>query len=244
MGHQFRGVEPHNKGKGKVLVLNFCKCGCGELCKKDFVRGHSAKVIHWAKSEKRNEVCNRLSESASQRTGELSPRFGKTKETNPNFSNGGVKKGTIPWNKDKHDYFSDEAIEGIRKGRLGIPAWNSGLKDCHPPEVLEKTVHRGPDNAWYIDGRSCEANPYPERWTRKFKDLIKERDNFTCQICFEHKENLPKGSLMVHHIDYIKSNLELDNLIALCSSCHAKTNYNRSYWIKYFNGPLKLVVNN
>lgn len=37
-----------------------------------------------------------------------------------------------------------------------------------------------------------------------------------------------------NHIDYNKHNLSPENLVTLCKSCHAKTNFNRNYWIKYF----------
>ena len=37
-----------------------------------------------------------------------------------------------------------------------------------------------------------------------------------------------------NHIDYDKLNCNPDNLISLCNSCHSKTNYNRNYWINYF----------
>lgn len=36
-------------------------------------------------------------------------------------------------------------------------------------------------------------------------------------------------------IDYDKDNLDPNNLISLCNSCHAKTNKNRDYWINLFN---------
>ena len=38
--------------------------------------------------------------------------------------------------------------------------------------------------------------------------------------------------LCVHHIDYDKENLDFDNLISLCHSCHGKTNFNQNYWIQ------------
>jgi len=75
MGHQFRGATPHNKGKGKSVVLNPCKCGCGGLCRYNFIRGHGARVNHWINSDKANKIINILSKSVSSRTGELSPRM-------------------------------------------------------------------------------------------------------------------------------------------------------------------------
>lgn len=41
--------------------------------------------------------------------------------------------------------------------------------------------------------------------------------------------------LSIHHIDYNKNNTNSNNLISLCNSCHSKTNYNKKYWINYFN---------
>ena len=38
----------------------------------------------------------------------------------------------------------------------------------------------------------------------------------------------------IHHIDYDKNNLDPKNLITLCQSCHIKTNYNRTFWMRYF----------
>ena len=38
----------------------------------------------------------------------------------------------------------------------------------------------------------------------------------------------------VHHIDYVKENINEINLISLCRPCHIKTNSNRDYWKQYF----------
>lgn len=35
-----------------------------------------------------------------------------------------------------------------------------------------------------------------------------------------------------------KKNTTAENCIALCDSCHLKTNYNRSAWIKFFQSIL------
>jgi len=70
--------------------------------------------------------------------------------------------------------------------------------------------------------------PYSIDWTETLRRSIRERDNYICQICNQY-------GYPVHHIDYDKKNCDPDNLITLCRSCHTKTNYNRNYWIKYFN---------
>jgi len=94
----------------------------------------------------------------------------------------------------------------------------------------------------YIDGRCSGIYPYPDDWTDDLKEAIRKRDNFTCQVCKVEQEKSTK-KFPVHHIDYIKENLDPVNLITLCLSCHSKTNYNRPFWIRYFTSPLRLVVN-
>jgi len=81
----------------------------------------------------------------------------------------------------------------------------------------------------WLGGKSFE--PYSLDWTNKLKEAIRIRDNKKCQIC-----NIKQGKekLAVHHIDYNKENCNPENLVALCRSCHAKTNGNRKLWTIYF----------
>ena len=70
--------------------------------------------------------------------------------------------------------------------------------------------------------------PYTTDWTITLKRSIRQRDHYICQVCLG-------DGWYVHHIDYNKKNCNPDNLITVCPGCHSKTNYNRNYWIKYFN---------
>ncbi len=76
---------------------------------------------------------------------------------------------------------------------------------------------------------------YPKEFNNKLKEQIKKRDNFRCLLCGEHSIKLD-----VHHIDYNKDNLRINNLCYLCSSCHGKTNTKRDYWKSYLDN----LVNN
>lgn len=69
---------------------------------------------------------------------------------------------------------------------------------------------------------------YPKEWSKEFKNAIRERDNNTCAICGKFGDN-------VHHINYVKMDTTPENCVTLCRSCHAKTNSNRDYWVKYFS---------
>jgi hypothetical protein len=75
--------------------------------------------------------------------------------------------------------------------------------------------------------------PYPTTWTFHLREMIRERDDRTCQVCGE-KENGTR--LAVHHIDYDKANISPPNLITLCRKCHTHTNYRREEWTKFFLG--------
>ena len=82
---------------------------------------------------------------------------------------------------------------------------------------------------------------YPKEWTDDLKESIRKRDNHICEMCGTHQDELNNGrvkKLDVHHIDYNKDNLNPKNLISLCRKCHLKTNYNRDYWLNYFNKEL------
>lgn len=54
---------------------------------------------------------------------------------------------------------------------------------------------------------------------------IKDRDKWTCQFCSKTKKRWGH-SLHVHHIDEDKTNNDFNNLISLCSECHAQSHNN------------------
>ena len=86
-------------------------------------------------------------------------------------------------------------------------------------------------------GKSFE--PYPLGWTRTFKEQIRYRDGYRCQLCGVPEMETGR-KLYIHHKDYDKKNIEQENLISLCLKCHSKTNFNREYWIRNFIGHQKV----
>uniref|UniRef100_A0A6M3LHM0 Putative homing endonuclease n=1 Tax=viral metagenome TaxID=1070528 RepID=A0A6M3LHM0_9ZZZZ len=90
----------------------------------------------------------------------------------------------------------------------------------------------GFNNPNYRNGKSNE--PYPLLFNTQIKERVRVRDNFKCRLC-----GIPelecKRRLDIHHIDYNKENGKEDNLISLCPRCHAKVNFNKEYWQKYFS---------
>lgn len=87
--------------------------------------------------------------------------------------------------------------------------------------------HRGENNPNWRGGTSRQG--YGEEFTKSFKEFIRKRDLYCCQVCgMTQKENWQE--LSVHHIDYDRKNSVPKNCVSLCRSCHSRTNGNRRYW--------------
>ena len=89
---------------------------------------------------------------------------------------------------------------------------------------LSLSRRREKHHAW-LGGISYE--PYGLGFNKTTKAMIIERDGGKCQNpgCLEKSKRIN-----IHHIDYDKRNHEPNNLITLCTSCHAATNFNREKW--------------
>ena len=103
-----------------------------------------------------------------------------------------------------------------------------GRKHSEESKRKMSDVKRGEKHSNWQSGISFE--PYTIDWTDTLKKAIRERDNYTCQLC----RTLGSDRLNIHHIDYDKKNCNPTNLITLCLKCHMRTNYNRKYWTQYF----------
>lgn len=101
---------------------------------------------------------------------------------------------------------------------------NTAIKNGRVPPRM-----KGEKNPRWLGGKSFE--PYTVDWTQTLKQSIRERDSYICQLC---NKLLINKKCCVHHIDYNKTNNNLENLITLCNCCHTKTNFNREMWIERF----------
>jgi 5-methylcytosine-specific restriction endonuclease McrA len=95
-------------------------------------------------------------------------------------------------------------------------------------------------NHSWLGGISFE--PYNIDFNNKFKRVIRKRDNYICMICGIHQEKM-RESLTVHHINYDKQLSIPENCVALCRSCHTKTNNNREHWRLFFQSLLNKNYN-
>lgn len=88
---------------------------------------------------------------------------------------------------------------------------------------------QGVKHPFWNGGSSFE--PYTSDWSKTLRRAIRERDHYSCGMCRKQQDDI---TFDVHHIDYNKKNCSPTNLILLCKKCHAKTNFNREYWVEYF----------
>lgn len=155
-----------------------------------------------------------------------------TKETKEKISKGnlGKKEGKTYW-LGKH--LPLEMRIKISEAHKGLVTWNKGKTGIYSEETkrnISKNL-KGNKNWNWKGGKSFEE--YTINFNKELKELIRQRDNYQCQLCgMLEIENIRK--LHIHHINYDKKNCSPSNLISLCTSCHIKTNYNREYWINYF----------
>jgi len=98
----------------------------------------------------------------------------------------------------------------------------------------------------WAGGKSFE--PYGIKFNNDLKETIRKRDNYRCQECFRHQDELrtttgKKYRLFVHRIDYNKKNSEIKNLISLCRTCHGQTNFRRDDWANYYTNVMEERTN-
>lgn len=190
---------------------------------------HKKKISESKKGIKLSEEHKRkISESLK---GDKNPFFGKTHSDE-------VKKIISETNLGRKH--SNEINKS--KGRSGDENYFYGKTHTLESKAKISENHRdckGDKNPMYGNGEKIKGekngswqggithDPYDGRFTDELKTKIRQRDNFTCAIC-------GKNGFVVHHIDYDKKNSIEENLITLCTSDHAKTNFNRDSWINYF----------
>ena len=131
-------------------------------------------------------------------------------------------------------YLSPESIlkrNLAKKGKHYSPK-TEFKKGQTSPNKGKKLLKITGENNYNWKGGKCN-HLYPPGWTKTLKNIIKTRDGFKCGICGIPQKECKK-TLVVHHIDYNKKNLNLNNLITLCRTCHNKTNVKRKYWEEIF----------
>lgn len=213
---------------------------------KPLTEEHKRKVTNWKNPiERGKKISNsltgkKLSEEHKKRLSEAKKKLyenGYINHRKGKYHSEETKKRLSENHKGKYigkdNHFYKNGKPKCQKCGKEIKGYTSKLCfDCF------HKINRGEKHPNWQGGKSFE--PYGLSWTDDLKESIRKRDNYVCQICEIHQDELTgmHKKLSVHHIDYCKDNLNPENLITLCTSCHMKTNYNHDYWIDFFKGQL------
>ena len=175
----------------------------------------------------------------------------------------GFIKGSTPHNKGqigfragipRHDY-NEEFRRKVGIAGMGREPWNKNFSKFEDDRLLNLSNSMKINNPMYnleirkkvsaiIQGVSIENwkefisfGEYDDNFSKEFKKTIKVRENYMCFLCKSKPQKLD-----IHHIDYNKKNTVDNNCVALCHPCHTKTNFNRNYWINYFQKTMESEI--
>lgn len=138
--------------------------------------------------------------------------------------------GRIPWNKgvprkeETKIKISDTKKQLVKGGK--IKSWNKGITGSN-------------SHSWK---GGLSNKPYTFDFNKRFKETIRDRDNYCCKLCNIFEEDhlkLYKKRLSIHHIDYDKTLSIKENCITLCNRCNSLANKDREIWTKHFQELLK-----
>ena len=112
----------------------------------------------------------------------------------------------------------------------------------------EEAINSMAEKLSYINSGSGNPNwrgglsfgTYCCSWSdREYKESIKERDGYKCQNpdCWR-----TSNTICIHHIDYDKMNCRPDNLIAVCSSCNSRANFDRQFWQEHYEEIVSIIL--
>jgi 5-methylcytosine-specific restriction endonuclease McrA len=192
-------------------------------------KNHNFGKHHSEESKKKMSEANKGDKNHMfGRTGDKHPLFGKhlSEETRKKISEAETGK-----------HHSEESKKKMSEAKIGEkhPLFGKHLSEETRKKMSE--ANKGDKAPNWLGGKSFE--PYGLGWDKTLKRAIRERDNYTCQMCSKQQTEVV---FAVHHIDYDKKNLNPENLLTLCPNCHAKTNAHREYWTNVFK--LHLLLRN
>lgn len=170
---------------------------------------------------------DKIIEARARQTGENHPRLGCTnsKEQSVKWFNTMKLRGKLPIGENNPMW-----------GRKRTPEMG---EKANKTRIINGTTFVGEKNPNWMGGIMFE--PYTKEFNKVFKEIIKQRDNFTCLKCHiyqdDHKKLHNRG-LTTHHINYDKKLTIPENCCTLCDRCNAEVNFNRTHWTKFFQSLL------
>jgi len=169
----------------------------------------------------------------------IKPKFHHLKKLNQNpYHQSKAGKARAKWTNDHYAHLARERLLKNNIGYLTHVKWKERDPEGYYQHQLKGAIKAGEImrerltdwDFYHKHGCLKSQFPYPDKFNKKLKKQIFNRDGGCCQFC--HK--LICNGWAIHHIDYDKTNNDPINLILLCPSCHSKTGFNRGYWKDYF----------
>lgn len=192
-----------------------CECGCGEMIPPltrqfkpaRFKNGHSA--AGWNKGKK----CPTI--SAGLKGTKKSPESMAKRTATRIAKNGGVYQ-ISGFKQSEEGRLKNKAAQ-LKIDRKGEKNPFFGKKHTEETRRIISEANKGENNHSWKGG--VGTLPYGVEFTRKFKKLIRERDNYTCRRCGITQEEYGR-TICLHHLDHNKFNNDPSNLVVSCQSCN------------------------
>lgn len=151
----------------------------------------------------------------------------KVSENAINWKGGKVKKICTYCGKEYFTkiYLTEKSIHcgmlchnrGIMEKKRGIPLSESARKKIS-----------GENSPHWRGGRS--NSPWSYEFNLELKQAVRDRDGNKCRRCGKEQGYSDGRKLAIHHINFDKNDNRLENLAAVCASCHSKITRNPQLW--------------
>jgi len=208
-----------------------CGCGCGTLIPPinkqgrpaRFAHGHNQQAHRWQTGQPAwNKGLPAPWASVAHSGKKLSPEQLELRKATRLDRLGGIYQIKRGW---KHSPETIERMKAANQSNAKHGKDNPFYGRKHTLEARQKMGHSpGEGHPHWAGGVS--SLPYGPEFTRRYKRLIRERDNHTCQRCGKTAEQEGR-CLEVHHIDHNKTNNDPANLTTTCHRCNVWLSYHR-----------------
>lgn len=245
-----RGMK-HNEASRRNMSLAHKGKSCSEATRQKMSMAHKGKVLS---EDTRIKMRKPKTEEHKRKISEAKQGHEVSADTRAKISE--ANKGRVPWNKGETGIYSADSLQKMREARIGTrlsgehkrkisesekgrPSPNKGVPMSEEAKRRLSEMNSGENHPQWRGGISFE--PYSSEFNGALKDMIRERDGWTCQGCDKTQREEGKR-LAIHHIDYDKLDNDSINLVAVCGACNAKANYNRPYWTGYYVRKMEVLV--
>lgn len=202
-----------------------CKCGCGTMIPSITSDNKPAQYAHGHNPNPEFDRTGKPSwnkgkpypiASKTHKGKKLTPEMLAKRKATRLANNGGVYQVTRGW---KHtDETRNRMRIAVNNRDLSGPA-NPFFGKTHTDETRARLSenHSGPNSSQWKGGTG--TLPYGPEFTRKYKRILRQRDNYTCQRCGKTQKEEGR-TLQIHHKDHDMNNNSPDNLVTVCASCN------------------------